>query len=142
MINFQNWRLFYLQNISGYWIVHIKYQLHNLNLTILPQEKTQQINLSTERNLVVNMLLLKWHQLKNQQFARNAQRQREQAVLIQQKQQEEEDRLRFLEEQRMRENEIVDEALREMERAEQERVKKQGARKPSPISQISPTLWS
>ena len=74
-----------------------------------------------------------------QQFARNAQRQREQALLIQQKQQEEEDRLRLLEEQRMRENKKADEALREMERAEQERVKKQGVRKPSPISQTTST---
>ena len=75
-----------------------------------------------------------------QQFARTAQRQREQAVFIQQKQQqEEEDRLRLLEEQRMRENKKADEALREMERAEQERVKKQGFRKPSPIFQVLPT---
>ena len=75
-----------------------------------------------------------------QQFAIHAQRQREQAVLLQQKQQEdEEDRLKQLEEQRMRENIKADEALREMERAEQERVKKQGVRKPSPISQASPT---
>ena len=74
-----------------------------------------------------------------QEFARNAQRQREQALLIQQKQQQEEDRLRLLEEQRMRENKKADEALREMERAEQERVKNQGVRKPSPISQTSPT---
>ena len=75
-----------------------------------------------------------------QEFARNAQRQREQAVFIQQKQQqEEEDRLRLLEEQRMRENKKADEALREMERAEQERVKKQGVRKPSPISQTTST---
>ena len=75
-----------------------------------------------------------------QEFARNAQRQREQALLIHQKQQqEEEDRLRLLEEQRMRENKIAFEALREMERAEQERVKKKGVHKPNPISQASPT---
>ena len=73
-----------------------------------------------------------------QLFARNAQRQREQAVLVKQKQQEE-DRLRLLEKQRMRENKIAEEALREMERAEQERVKKKGVHKPSPISQASPT---
>ena len=67
-----------------------------------------------------------------QQFARNAQRQREQ-----QKQQQEEDSLRLLEEQRMRENIKANEALREMERAEQERVEGQGVCKPGPISQAS-----
>ena len=74
-----------------------------------------------------------------QQFARNVQRQREQAILLQQKQQQEEDRLRLLEEHRKRENIKANDSLRDMERAEQERVKKQGVRKSSPISQTSPT---
>ena len=73
-------------------------------------------------------------------FAICPQIQREQPLLIQQKQrQQKEDRLRLLEEQRMRENKKADEALREVERAEQERIKKQGVCKPSPISQTSHT---
>ena len=70
-----------------------------------------------------------------QQFARNAQRQREQAILNQQ----EEERLKRLEQQRKRKDMLADQALQELEKAEKERIKKQGAHKPNPISQATPT---
>ena len=70
-----------------------------------------------------------------QQFAIHAQRQREQTILNQQ----EEERLRLLEQQRKREDILADQALQELEKAEKERDKKQGAHKPNPISQATPT---
>ena len=69
-----------------------------------------------------------------QQFAIHAQRQREQAALNQQ-----EERLKILEQQRKREDKLADQALQELEKAEKERVKKQGTYKPNPISQATPT---
>ena len=70
-----------------------------------------------------------------QQFAIHAQRQREQAILNQQ----EEERLKFLEQQRKRKDMLADQALQELEKAEKERIKKQCAHKPDPISQTTPT---
>ena len=68
-----------------------------------------------------------------QQFAIHAQKQREQAILNQQ----EEERLRLLEQKRK--YMLADQALQELERAEKERVKKQGTHQPNPISQATPT---
>ena len=70
-----------------------------------------------------------------QQFAIHAQKQREQTILNQQ----EEERLRLLEQQRKRENKLADQALQELEKAEKERVEKQGTHKHNPISQATPT---
>ena len=47
--------------------------------------------------------------------------------------------LKLLEQQRKRESILADQALQELEIAERERVNKQGARKLSPISQVTPT---
>ena len=70
-----------------------------------------------------------------QQFAIHAQKQREQALSNQQ----EEERLKRLEQQRKREDMLANQALQELEKVEKERVKKQGAHKPNPISQTTPT---
>ena len=71
-----------------------------------------------------------------QQFAIHTERQREQAVQNQQ----EEERLRLLEQQRKSEEILADQALQELEKAEKERVKKQqGTHKPNPVSQATPT---
>ena len=68
-----------------------------------------------------------------QQFAINAQRQRE-------LKQQEKERLRLLEQQKKREDMLADQALQELEKAEKERVKKQqGTHKPNPVSQATPT---
>ena len=71
-----------------------------------------------------------------QQFARQAQQQRGQ--IIPDLQQES---LTLLEEERRRENLLAEKALQELEKAERERIKKQGNRKVSPISKATPTNY-
>ena len=66
------------------------------------------------------------------EFAKNAERQREQDT-----KQLKQNRLRLLEEQRKREDMIADQALKELERAEQERLYGQGVRKPAQTFQTS-----
>ena len=74
-----------------------------------------------------------------QQFAKQAQQQREQVILdLQQEQQES---LTLLEEERRKENLLAEKALQELEKAERERIKKQGNRKVSVISKATLTNY-
>ena len=67
------------------------------------------------------------------QSARRVNNQREQNI------QKDQEVLEILEQQRMRESILADQALQELEIAERERINKQGVRKVSPISQVTLT---
>ena len=58
---------------------------------------------------------------------------------VNQREQKDQEVLKLLEQQRKRESILADQALQELEIAERERINKQGDRKLSPISQITPT---
>ena len=74
-----------------------------------------------------------------QRFAKQAQEQREQ--IIPDIQQEQQESLALLEEERRRENLLAEKALQELEKAERERIKKQGNRKVSPNYKATPTNY-